>query len=150
MEEGVQALRPRVPPPRDGRRGLAGGARRRRVVRQPAPRLVIDHLHRHLELVRRCLAGREAARRSTRHLTPAATWRAGPAGSLGHSLTLVTRVETVEDELDRTDEPQVLGSSARKLAFSLIMGGMLLAALDGTIVATALPTIVGDLGGAEH
>src|SRR4051794_39018459 len=30
------------------------------------------------------------------------------------------------------------------------MGGMLLAALDGTIVATALPTIVGDLGGAEH
>ena len=30
------------------------------------------------------------------------------------------------------------------------MGGMLLAALDCTIVATALPTIVGDLGGAEH
>ncbi|WP_347353707.1 MDR family MFS transporter, partial [Intrasporangium sp.] len=28
--------------------------------------------------------------------------------------------------------------------------GMLLAALDQTIVATALPTIVGDLGGAEH
>jgi MFS family permease len=27
---------------------------------------------------------------------------------------------------------------------------MLLAALDQTIVATALPTIVGDLGGAEH
>ncbi|MGH3599734.1 MAG: MFS transporter, partial [Pseudonocardiaceae bacterium] len=28
--------------------------------------------------------------------------------------------------------------------------GMLLAALDQTIVATALPTIVGDLGGAAH
>lgn len=27
---------------------------------------------------------------------------------------------------------------------------MLLAALDQTIVATALPTIVGDLGGLEH
>src|SRR6201989_1810621 len=27
---------------------------------------------------------------------------------------------------------------------------MLLAALDGTIVATALPTIVGDLGGLQH
>ena len=27
---------------------------------------------------------------------------------------------------------------------------MLLAALDGTIVATALPTIVGDLGGGNH
>ncbi|MGN6754642.1 MAG: MDR family MFS transporter [Intrasporangium sp.] len=32
---------------------------------------------------------------------------------------------------------------------SLLLG-MLLAALDQTIVATALPTIVGDLGGAEH
>ena len=30
------------------------------------------------------------------------------------------------------------------------MTGMLLAALDQTIVATALPTIVGDLGGASH
>lgn len=27
---------------------------------------------------------------------------------------------------------------------------MLLAALDSTIVATALPTIVGDLGGLQH
>ena len=40
--------------------------------------------------------------------------------------------------------------TARNVAFALIMGGMLLAALDSTIVATALPTIVGDLGGAEH
>ncbi|MET0803904.1 MAG: MFS transporter, partial [Acidimicrobiales bacterium] len=30
------------------------------------------------------------------------------------------------------------------------MLGMLLAALDQTIVATALPTIVGDLGGLDH
>src|SRR5215211_1339473 len=30
------------------------------------------------------------------------------------------------------------------------MLGMLLAAIDQTIVATALPTIVGDLGGLEH
>jgi hypothetical protein len=28
--------------------------------------------------------------------------------------------------------------------------GLLLASLDGTIVATALPTIVGDLGGLTH
>ena len=34
--------------------------------------------------------------------------------------------------------------------FSGLMLGMLLAALDQTIVATALPTIVGDLGGLEH
>ena len=34
---GVQALRPRVPPPRDGRRGLARGVRRGRLVHEPAP-----------------------------------------------------------------------------------------------------------------
>jgi EmrB/QacA subfamily drug resistance transporter len=56
----------------------------------------------------------------------------------------------VVDDITAGDEPPVLGHTARNVAFSLIMGGMLLAALDSTIVATALPTIVGDLGGAEH
>jgi len=36
------------------------------------------------------------------------------------------------------------------VAFSGLVLGMLLAALDQTIVATALPTIVGDLGGLDH
>jgi EmrB/QacA subfamily drug resistance transporter len=36
------------------------------------------------------------------------------------------------------------------IVFSGIMLGMLLAAIDQTIVATALPTIVGDLGGLSH
>ncbi len=36
------------------------------------------------------------------------------------------------------------------IVFSGLMLGMLLAALDQTIVATALPTIVGDLGGLSH
>ena len=36
------------------------------------------------------------------------------------------------------------------VAFSGLLLGMLLAALDQTIVATALPTIVGELGGLEH
>jgi EmrB/QacA subfamily drug resistance transporter len=36
------------------------------------------------------------------------------------------------------------------LIFSGLMLGMLLAAIDQTIVATALPTIVGDLGGLDH
>src|SRR6266568_7166465 len=31
-----------------------------------------------------------------------------------------------------------------------LMAGMLVAALDQTVVATALPTIVGDLGGLSH
>ncbi|MGH3968076.1 MAG: MDR family MFS transporter [Mycobacterium sp.] len=38
----------------------------------------------------------------------------------------------------------------RNLIFLAIILGMLLAALDQTIVATALPTIVADLGGAGH
>ena len=36
------------------------------------------------------------------------------------------------------------------LVFVTVLLGMLLSALDQTIVATALPTIVGDLGGAGH
>ena len=37
-----------------------------------------------------------------------------------------------------------------RLIFGGLISVMLLAALDGTIVATALPTIVGDLGGLDH
>src|SRR5690606_13514212 len=36
------------------------------------------------------------------------------------------------------------------VVFSGLMAGMLLASLDQTIVATALPTIVGELGGLDH
>jgi len=51
---------------------------------------------------------------------------------------------------DEASSPPELSIAARNIAFALIAGGMLLAALDGTIVSTALPTIVGDLGGANH
>jgi EmrB/QacA subfamily drug resistance transporter len=37
-----------------------------------------------------------------------------------------------------------------RVVFTALMLGMFLAALDQTIVATALPTIVGDLGGLNH
>ncbi|MES5817959.1 MDR family MFS transporter [Streptomyces sp. RG80] len=47
-------------------------------------------------------------------------------------------------------EPPVLDKRRRNVVFVTIMLGMLLAALDQTIVGTALPTIVSDLGGAEH
>jgi EmrB/QacA subfamily drug resistance transporter len=47
------------------------------------------------------------------------------------------------------DTAQVAGSR-RNVIFLAVVLGMLLAALDQTIVATALPTVVADLGGAGH
>jgi len=49
-------------------------------------------------------------------------------------------------------EPVTFALDRRRmnLVFLTVVGGMLLAALDQTIVSTALPTIVGDLGGADH
>jgi EmrB/QacA subfamily drug resistance transporter len=49
-----------------------------------------------------------------------------------------------------TPPPGALPRRQVLVVFSGIMLGMLLAALDQTIVATALPTIVGDLGGLDH
>ncbi|HTW21121.1 MAG TPA: MDR family MFS transporter [Mycobacteriales bacterium] len=46
--------------------------------------------------------------------------------------------------------PTQLSQRQIRLVFAGLMLGMLLAALDQTIVATALPTIVGDLGGLNH
>ncbi|MGH3398719.1 MAG: MFS transporter, partial [Streptosporangiaceae bacterium] len=43
-----------------------------------------------------------------------------------------------------------LGRRRILLIIGALMLGMLLAALDQTIVSTALPTIVGDLGGGAH
>ncbi|KMV23093.1 MFS transporter [Mycobacterium heckeshornense] len=43
-----------------------------------------------------------------------------------------------------------ISTQRRNFIFLAILLGMLLAALDQTIVATALPTIVADLGGAGH
>ncbi|WP_402468358.1 MDR family MFS transporter [Isoptericola aurantiacus] len=50
----------------------------------------------------------------------------------------------------QTAPPQTLTQGKIWAIFAGLMLGMLLAALDQTIVATALPTIVSDLGGAEH
>jgi hypothetical protein len=53
-----------------------------------------------------------------------------------------------------TADPDASGAlvspQRRNFVFLAIVLGMLLAALDQTIVATALPTIVADLGGAGH
>ena len=47
------------------------------------------------------------------------------------------------------DDPRLTGAALRTV-FAALMLGMFLAALDQTIVSTALPTIVGDLGGLNH
>src|SRR5437764_10588029 len=44
----------------------------------------------------------------------------------------------------------LISPQRRNLIFVAVLLGMLMAALDQTIVATALPTIVADLGGAGH
>jgi EmrB/QacA subfamily drug resistance transporter len=50
--------------------------------------------------------------------------------------------------MPETDAP--LTGRALRTVFIALMLGMFLAALDQTIVSTALPTIVGDLGGLNH
>jgi MFS family permease len=60
---------------------------------------------------------------------------------------------TVEDRLDGaapSGAPAALHGRQLWVVLIALMLGILLAALDQTIVATALPTIVGDLGGASH
>src|SRR5919112_1566110 len=53
--------------------------------------------------------------------------------------------------LDRTAAPgQPLSHRQILVVFSGLLLAMLLAALDSTIVSTALPTIVGELGGLER
>ena len=51
--------------------------------------------------------------------------------------------------LDRRPCPQDQAPRVR-LIFGALLLVLLLASLDQTIVSTALPTIVGDLGGLEH
>ena len=65
----------------------------------------------------------------------------GTSGDGGSPVTVVAENTQVED---------APSGNRRNLAFITIVLGMLLAALDQTIVATALPTIVADLGGGGH
>src|SRR5437763_14334292 len=51
---------------------------------------------------------------------------------------------------DQESSGALVGPQRRNFVFVAVLLGMLLAALDQTIVATALPTVVADLGGAGH
>ncbi|GAB3651950.1 MDR family MFS transporter [Zhihengliuella somnathii] len=50
----------------------------------------------------------------------------------------------------RNGQPLVLTQRRIWIIFSALIAGMMLASLDQTIVSTAMPTIVGQLGGVEH
>jgi MFS family permease len=54
--------------------------------------------------------------------------------------------------MEATTVPSAEAPPRRRVLFVMaaLMLTMLLAALDQTIVSTALPTIVGDLGGLNH
>ena len=51
---------------------------------------------------------------------------------------------------DPTAPPIVLTRRRINIIFSALLAGMLMASLDQTIVSTAMPTIVGELGGVSH
>ncbi|MGG5171970.1 MDR family MFS transporter [Pseudarthrobacter sp. J1738] len=50
----------------------------------------------------------------------------------------------------KANEPLLLTQKRIWVIFSALIAGMLLSSLDQTIVSTAMPTIVGKLGGVEH
>jgi EmrB/QacA subfamily drug resistance transporter len=57
---------------------------------------------------------------------------------------------TLEQPPPPPPSEEEVAAPKRNLIFTAVLLGMLLAALDQTIVATALPTVVADLGGAGH
>ena len=58
--------------------------------------------------------------------------------------------ESTASTIETSAVPAALGHRQVLIAFSGLVLAMLLAALDSTIVSTALPTIVSELGGLEH
>jgi EmrB/QacA subfamily drug resistance transporter len=57
---------------------------------------------------------------------------------------------TTETATEPGAAPIVLTRRRINLIFGALLAGMLMASLDQTIVSTAMPTIVGDLGGVSH
>jgi EmrB/QacA subfamily drug resistance transporter len=72
---------------------------------------------------------------------------AGRAPANGHA---TTRAATTSPAPGAGDVPRELSHRQILVVLSGVMLGMGLAALDQTVVATALPSIVGDLGGLEQ
>src|SRR5499427_6140722 len=84
-----------------------------------------------------------------RHALPphALNIRGGPAGTRAGGILSATS-GTAAGAYQA--EPEQIGQRRRLIIIGALLLGMLLAALDQTIVATALPTIAGDLHGLSH
>jgi EmrB/QacA subfamily drug resistance transporter len=63
---------------------------------------------------------------------------------------LAPTTESVEPGSDSGNAPIVLTRRRINTIFGALLAGMLMASLDQTIVSTAMPTIVGELGGVSH
>src|SRR3954453_4388731 len=62
----------------------------------------------------------------------------------------MTSTAVTAGAMDPESSSALISPQRRNFVFVAVLLGMLLAALDQTIVATALPTVVADLGGAGH
>src|SRR6185437_5012606 len=62
----------------------------------------------------------------------------------------MTTTAAKDTAADPESSSALISPQRRNFIFVAILLGMLMAALDQTIVATALPTIVANLGGAGH
>ncbi len=76
--------------------------------------------------------------------------RPAPARPLGPERPRAGMSAVAVDANARSADPPVVDRTTQNVVFATVVLGMLLAALDQTIVSTALPTIVGDLGSAGH
>jgi EmrB/QacA subfamily drug resistance transporter len=62
-----------------------------------------------------------------------------------------TKPATSQTAISSSDQPHVLLSQSRRRAVTAgVMMGMFLAALEATVVGTAMPTIIAKLGGLDH
>src|SRR5919107_1483774 len=71
-------------------------------------------------------------------------------GSMGSESVTSASFPTMSGPATLTDGPPTAVQPQLKLIFAALMAVIALAAPDNTIVATALPTIVGELGGLEQ
>src|SRR5690606_39045054 len=157
---GLRRPRRRAPARRPGHRQPRRRQRGRRRLRRahplrgrPAPHPPVADRRRQRAARRRARRPRRAHRRDRRRVAARGHRDArAPARPLHHRRHHSPGALAVSTSPARAAAPAAGALSHRQIlaVFGGLMTAMLLAALDQTIVATALPTIVGELGGLDH